>query len=141
EPPEDWDGFLDTSQTIADFGVTPVAIGAADGWVLTDWFENVYLRTAGPDLYDQLATHEIPWTDPSVTDALTTLGELFGQPDLIAGGVEGALQTEFPQSVTETFSDPPGAAQVFEGDFVAGIITGDTEAELGTDATFYPFPT
>src|SRR5690606_30760712 len=81
EPPEDWDGFLDTSQTIADFGVTPVAIGAADGWVLTDWFENVYLRTAGPDLYDQLATHEIPWTDPSVTDALTTLGELFGQPD------------------------------------------------------------
>jgi hypothetical protein len=117
-----------------------VAIGAADGWVLTDWFENVYLRTAGPELYDQLSNHEIPWTDQSVKDALAVLAELFSQPDMIAGGIDGALQTEFPQSVTETFSDPPDAAQVYEGDFVAGVITGDTDAELGTDASFYPFP-
>jgi ABC-type glycerol-3-phosphate transport system substrate-binding protein len=140
EPPEDWDGFLETSQTISDFGVTPVAIGAADGWVLTDWFENVYLRTAGPDMYDQLANHEIPWTDQSVKDALAVLAELYGQPEMIAGGTDGALQTEFPESVSETFTDPPEAAQVYEGDFVAGVITSETDAELGTDADFYPFP-
>jgi spermidine/putrescine-binding protein len=141
EPAEDWDTFLDTSQTIADFGVTPVSIGAADGWVLTDWFENVDLRTAGPDMYDQLANHEIPWTDQSVKDALTVLAELFAETDLIVGGADGALQTEFPQSVSQTFSDPPDGALVYEGDFVAGVITGDTEAELGTDADFFTFPT
>ena len=35
---------------------------------------------AGPEKYDQLAKHEIPWTDPSVKDALTTLAELWGKP-------------------------------------------------------------
>jgi alpha-glucoside transport system substrate-binding protein len=140
EPTEDWDAFLESAQTLADFGVTPMSIGAADGWVLTDWFENVYLRTAGPELYDQLANHEIPWTDQSVKDALAVLAELFGETDLIVGGPEGALQTEFPQSVAQTFTDPPDGAMVYEGDFVAGVITGDTEAELGTDADFFPFP-
>ena len=31
------------------------SIGGADGWTLTDLFENIYLRQAGPDKYDQLA--------------------------------------------------------------------------------------
>ena len=63
-------------QTISDFGVPPLSVGAANGWTLTDMFENVYLAQAGPELYDQLAAHEIPWTDPSVKDALTTMAEL-----------------------------------------------------------------
>ena len=46
-------------------------------WVLSDWFENIYVRTAGPEMYDQLATHEIPWTDKSVTEALTTMADYF----------------------------------------------------------------
>ena len=33
-------------------------------------------REAGPEKYDQLTKHEIPWTDPSVTDALTQMGKL-----------------------------------------------------------------
>ena len=51
----------------------------ADGWTLTDWFENVYLSQAGPENYDKLPKHEIPWTDPSVEEALNSqdfLGEL-----------------------------------------------------------------
>ena len=44
----------------------PVSIGGGDGWTLTDWFENVYIRTAGLAMYDKLTHHQIPWTDPSV---------------------------------------------------------------------------
>lgn len=29
---------------------------------------------------------------------------------------------------------------VYEGDFVAGVITGETDAELGEGADFFPFP-
>jgi ABC-type glycerol-3-phosphate transport system substrate-binding protein len=29
---------------------------------------------------------------------------------------------------------------VYEGDFVAGVITSSTKAKLGTDAKFFPFP-
>ncbi len=42
---------------------------------MTDIFENIYIRSAGPEMYDQLARHEIPWTDQSVKDALTIMAE------------------------------------------------------------------
>ncbi|MFF4169995.1 ABC transporter substrate-binding protein [Streptomyces sp. NPDC001744] len=139
--PKTWKDFLATAETISASGVTPVSVGGADGWTLTDWFENVYLSQAGPEKYDQLAKHTIKWTDPSVTAALTTLGELFGKPSLIAGGASGALQTEYPASVAQTFTGgaEPKAAMVFEGDFAA-VNIAETKAEIGTDAKVFPFP-
>ena len=63
--PKTWDELLNTAQMIYDSGVTPFSVGGADGWTLTDWFENVYLSQAGPEKYDQLAKHEIKWTEYS----------------------------------------------------------------------------
>ncbi|GEB61846.1 ABC transporter substrate-binding protein [Streptomyces gardneri] len=139
--PKTWKEFLTTAETISASGVTPVSVGGADGWTLTDWFENVYLSQAGPAKYDQLAKHEIKWTDPSVAAALTTLAELFGKPALLAGGTSGALQTEYPVSVTQTFTggDQPKGAMVFEGDFAA-VNIAQTKAKIGTDAKVFPFP-
>ncbi|MEV0981908.1 extracellular solute-binding protein [Streptomyces sp. NPDC049915] len=140
--PKTWKDLLNTAQTVSDSGVTPFSIGGADGWTLTDWFENVYLSQAGPQKYDQLAQHKIKWTDPSVKDALTTLAQIWGKQDWIAGGPNGALQTEFPASVTQTFTggDQPKAAMVYEGDFAQVNIT-ETKAKVGTDAKVFPFPT
>jgi alpha-glucoside transport system substrate-binding protein len=140
EPPEDWDGLVEAAQTVDDSGVTPISVAGADGWTLTDWFENVYMRTAGPEMYDQLTNHEIPWTDPSVVEALDTMGELIGNPEFVVNGLDGALQVDFPTSVTQVFGSDPAGAMVYEGDFVAGNITGETDAELGTDADFFSFP-
>ncbi|MDC2950614.1 ABC transporter substrate-binding protein, partial [Streptomyces heilongjiangensis] len=140
EEPKTWDEFLRTARTLSDAGSPAVSIGGADGWTLTDWFENVYLSQAGPEKYDQLAKHEIKWTDPSVEEALTTLAELWGEDELIAGGASGALQTEYPKSITQTFSGDTPAGMVFEGDFVAVTINGDTDAKIGTDAKVFPFP-
>jgi multiple sugar transport system substrate-binding protein/alpha-glucoside transport system substrate-binding protein len=138
--PKTWKTFLSTAQTLSDAGSPAVSVGGADGWTLTDWFENVYLSQAGPQKYDQLAAHKIKWTDPSVKQALTTLAQLWGKNDLLAGGNKGALNTEFPKSVTQTFSGDNPAAMVFEGDFVAANINGDTKAKMGTDAKVFPFP-
>ncbi|RXS69526.1 carbohydrate ABC transporter substrate-binding protein [Streptomyces sioyaensis] len=139
--PTTWREFLTTARTLADSGVEPVSVGGADGWTLTDWFENVYLSQAGPQKYDQLARHKLKWTDPSVTRALTTLGGLFGHKDLLAGGNSGALQTDFPTSVTRTFSGggAPKAAMVSSADFAAATIS-QTKARIGTDAKVFPFP-
>ncbi|MFF7731203.1 ABC transporter substrate-binding protein [Streptomyces sp. NPDC008001] len=139
--PKTWPEFLRTAQLIADYGIGPVSVGGADGWTLTDWFENVYLSQAGPEKYDQLAQHRIPWTDPSVKDALTTLGQLFGGKGLLADGTEGAIQTQFPTSVTQTFTggEEPKAAMVFEGDFAAANVTG-AGARIGKEAKVFPFP-
>ncbi|MFE6624691.1 ABC transporter substrate-binding protein [Streptomyces sp. NPDC057740] len=140
--PKTWDELLTTAQTVYDSGVTPFSVGGAEGWTLTDWFENVYLSQAGPEKYDQLAKHEIKWTDPSVKDALTTLAQVWGKKDYVAGGATGALQTDFPASVTQTFTggDQPKAAMVYEGDF-AQVNIVQAKAEVGTDAKVFPFPT
>jgi len=144
-PPSTWPELLDTANKIAASGVTPLSVAGApdDAWVLTDWFENVYLRTAGPDLYDRLAEQEsprLPWTDPSVTTALERLAELWAhQPSLIVGATEGALNTTYPQSVANVFTDK-SAAMVFEGDFVAALIPHTESTTLGKEAQFFPFP-
>ncbi|NNN36995.1 carbohydrate ABC transporter substrate-binding protein [Streptomyces sp. S3(2020)] len=140
ETPKTWKEFLSTAQTLSDAGSPAVSVGGADGWTLTDWFENVYLSQAGPEKYDQLAKHEIKWTDPSVKDALSTLAELWGKDELLAGGRKGALDTEFPKSVTQAFTGDTPAAMVFEGDFVTANINADTKAKVGTDAKVFPFP-
>ncbi|MEU6549613.1 ABC transporter substrate-binding protein [Streptomyces sp. NPDC046915] len=139
--PKTWQDLLKTAQSVYDSGITPFSVGGADGWTLTDWFENVYLSQAGPEKYDQLAQHKIKWTDPSVKQALTTLAQIWGKKDYVAGGAKGALQTEFPASVTQTFTggDQPKAAMVYEGDF-AQVNIGDTKAKVGTDAKVFPFP-
>ncbi|MBC9725503.1 ABC transporter substrate-binding protein [Streptomyces sp. TRM68367] len=139
--PKTWKDLLTTAQTIYDSGVTPFSIGGADGWVLTDWFENVYLSQAGPEKYDQLAKHEIKWTDPSVKQALTTLAEIWGKKDYLAGGPNGTLQTEFPASVTQAFTggDQPKGAMVVGADFVQ-VNIGEAKAKIGTDAKVFPFP-
>ncbi|WP_326667842.1 ABC transporter substrate-binding protein [Streptomyces canus] len=139
--PKTWDELLTTAQTVYDSGVTPFSVGGAEGWTLTDWFENIYLSQAGPEKYDQLAKHEIKWTDPSVKDALTTLAQVWGKKDYVAGGAKGALQTDFPASVTQTFTggDQPKAAMVYEGDF-AQVNIQTAKAKVGTDAKVFPFP-
>jgi alpha-glucoside transport system substrate-binding protein len=140
EPPTTWDELVTTAQTISDSGVPPYSIGVDVGWPMSDLFENIYLRTAGPEKYDQLARHEIPWTDQSVKDALAKMADVVGNSDDIAGGTQGALQTDFNGSVDQMFADPPAGAMLFEGNFVAGVITGETKAKVGTDADFFDFP-
>jgi alpha-glucoside transport system substrate-binding protein len=139
EPAETWADFLENSDTIKSSGVLPYSIGGANGWTLTDLFENIYAHSAGPEKYRQLSKHEIPYTDPSVVDALTEMGKVLAA-DNIAGGVSGALQTDFPTSVTQVYADPPKAAQVMEGDFVGGVIAGETTAKANTDFNVFPFP-
>jgi hypothetical protein len=139
-PPETWDELLQSAETLNASGVKAYSIAGADGWTLTDLFENIYLRTAGPDLYDQLTAHDIPWTDASVTTALEAMAQVFGDTGNIAGGTSGALQTDFPKSVTQVYTDPPAAAMVFEGDFVQGEILNSTEAEPETGFNQFAFP-
>jgi ABC-type glycerol-3-phosphate transport system substrate-binding protein len=140
EPPETWDALLESAGTLQAYGVPAYSIGGADGWTLTDLFENIYLRTAGPELYDQLSNHEIPWTDESVITALERMAEIIGDEQNLAGGTSGSLQTDFPTSVTRVFADEPEAAMVIEGDFVGTTIAESTNAEPETGFNVFTFP-
>jgi alpha-glucoside transport system substrate-binding protein len=138
-PPTSVDGLVSLASRLARSGVPAFAVGGRDGWTLADWFSDLYLRLAGPARYDLLAAHEIRWTDPSVTATLLLLARVL-DPHVIAGGSRGAVATGYQASVQQAFASPPGAAMVFEGDFVAGIINSTTRAVLGVDADAFPFP-
>ncbi|MDI9884324.1 ABC transporter substrate-binding protein [Streptomyces sp. HNM0645] len=140
KPPSTYADMLKAGQAVADSGLPAFAVAGEDGWTLTDWFENIYLSQAGPEKYDQLAAHKLQWTDPSVVNALTTLGKLFSDKELIAGGQKGALATDFPGSVEKVFGPEPEAGMVYEGDFVAGVAKDQFGRKIGEDASFFPFP-
>jgi alpha-glucoside transport system substrate-binding protein len=140
EPPSSWDDLTAAADTIKASGVPAWSFGAADGWTLTDLFENLYARQAGPDKYRQLTTHDIPWTDASVKETLQTMADIFKDGDNIAGGIDGSLQTDFPTSVSNVFANPPKAAMIAEGDFVPGVVAGQTPAKPKTDFDFFDFP-
>jgi alpha-glucoside transport system substrate-binding protein len=140
QPPKTYDEMLKAGRTVSDSGLAAFSVAGQDGWTLTDWFENVYLSQAGPDKYDALAAHQLKWTDQSVVDALTTLGKLFKDKQLLAGGQQGALNTDFPGSVEKVFGPEPDAGMVYEGDFVAGVAKDQFGRKIGEDANFFPFP-
>jgi alpha-glucoside transport system substrate-binding protein len=140
EAPKSYDDMLKVGHTLSDSGLPAFSVAGQDGWTLTDWFENVYLSQAGPEKYDALAAHRLKWTDASVVDALTTLGKLFKDKQLVAGGQKEALNTDFPGSVEKVFGPKPEAAMVYEGDFVAGVAKDQFGKTIGEDANFFPFP-
>jgi alpha-glucoside transport system substrate-binding protein len=139
EAPPTYEDLATVADTIKASGVTPFSVAGADGWTLTDLFENIYLRTAGPEMYDQLARHEIPWTEPTVVDALDRMKTVIGTGGNIAGGARGALQVANPQGVQQLFTDPPKAGMYFEADFVQTNINDETDAQPG-DYGVFTFP-
>jgi len=122
KPTATWPQFLNLAKTIRASGQKAYSIGGADGWTLTDLFENIYLRTAGKAKYNLLSQHKIKWTDPSVKTALGFMAKILSDTNNIAGGKSGALQTDFNTSVSNVFSKSPKAAMVIEGDFVPGVV-------------------
>jgi len=137
-PPSTWTDFIKDAKTLKASGTPAYSIGGADGWTLTDLFENIYLRQAGLSKYEALTAHKIKWTDPSVKQALTTMAQVLSDTSNISGGTSGALQTDFPTSVNNAFQNPPKAAMVMEGDFVPGVAT--VKAQPATDYNVFKFP-
>jgi ABC-type glycerol-3-phosphate transport system substrate-binding protein len=136
-PPRTWDELLKVADRLARTGVQPLSIAGAGPWTLTDWFENLYLRTAGPVPYQRLAEHRIRWTDPSVVRVLRQLAGLFGDARLV-GTPAQSLETSFEESVDHVFGPRPQAAMVYEADFVRSFLPAGGRR---SDARFFDFPT
>lgn len=60
-PPKTFSKLLSDAKVIKSSGLPAYSIGGADGWTLTDMFENIYLRTFGSAKYNALSQHKIKW--------------------------------------------------------------------------------
>ena len=129
KPPTTWEELQAAATTLAGAGIPPVSLGAADGAAVTDWFENVYLRTAGSNAYIDLARHQLAWDDHTVLEALGTLAEVF-RPEWLAGGRQEASKTDFATSVAAALGEPPRA----------GFVLDAHPVEPAPNAGVIPFP-
>ena len=139
--PTDWETFMAALKTLADKGDKPLGLGAKDSWTLTDWFESIYVRQAGPEAYTKLFSKDGDWTDPTVAAAAKSMSDVLNDTN-VEGGIKAALGRGFVDGIAQAFSATATADMYYEGGFVGGIITGQVnkDAKLGTDADWFDFP-
>ena len=141
-PPNTWDELTAIADAYLAAGQTPYSMGGLDGWTLTDWFENIYVRVAGPEMYLKLfVTHEVEWTDPTVVEAMERFREIVDPDTKLAGGSEGALSTGFIDAFSVMLRDDPGAEMYYEGGFMSSFgAQNHPDLTCGEDYAFFEFP-
>ncbi len=141
EVPETFEDLKALTEQIAEEGETPWCIGlgsgAATGWPATDWVEDMMLRTASPETYDQWVTNEIPFDDPAVVNAIEEYG-YFLEDGRVAGGRQAAATTDFRDSPGGLFEFPPECYMLKQATFIPTFFPEGTE--VGTDVDFFYLP-
>ena len=92
--PTTWDELIALSDKIvADHGAdgakpwcAGIGSGEATGWPATDWVEDLMLRTAGGEKYDQWLTNDLKFDSPEVATALGKVGEILKNEKYVNGG-------------------------------------------------------
>jgi alpha-glucoside transport system substrate-binding protein len=143
EIPETWDDLIALSDQIVGDGGTPWCVGfesgGATGWPATDWMEDIMLRTAGPDTYDQWVNHEIPFNDPALVEAGERFGEIMFADGYVLGGADQTPSIAFGDAPGPMFEDPPNCWLHRQASFIPAFFPEDVEA--GVDYDWFPFPT
>ena len=131
--PETWDELIALSEQIKADGSTPWCVGfesgGATGWPATDWMEDIMLRTAGPDVYDEWVAHEIPFNDEAVVHAAEVFGEVMFADGFVLGGAASTPDIAFGDAPAPMFDDPPGCwlhrqASFINSFFPEGTVVG-----------------
>jgi alpha-glucoside transport system substrate-binding protein len=142
--PKTWDELKKLMDRMVREGKVPWAIGVesggATGWAATDWVEDIMLRTAGPEVYDQWVNHEIPFNDPRVKRACEIMGEIWLQEKYVYGGPTYILTTFFGDAPNPMFDTPPLAWMHRQGNFIAGFFPEGVQANLDEEVALFGLP-
>ncbi|UCG26400.1 MAG: carbohydrate ABC transporter substrate-binding protein [Chloroflexota bacterium] len=142
EVPETWDDLVAlTDQIVADGGIpwcVAIESSGATGWVGTDWVEDIMLRTAGAEKYDQWVAGELPFNSPEVRSAFETMGDIWLNPDYVLGGTTGILTTPFGDGPLPLFDDPPGCYLHRQASFILNFFPEGSV--IGEDVDYFYLP-
>lgn len=135
EVPETWDDFTSALDAMKSAGEEPFAIGGADLWPLTQWWDPILARVAGPEAFNGLIDGSVGWDDPAVVEAFEVFGQFIADyfpPDALDRGF-----------VEATCARVDGAAQLQnQGAFVNLVARGECDESLvpGEDYAFFLMP-
>ena len=146
EVPTTLDELTALADQIKQDGGTPWCLtmesGDATGWVATDWFEELVLRVAGQEGYEQWVTHETPFDSPEVRDAAAYFEQVAFPEGNVLGGRQAIAATPFAEAARPMFAQGgPNCWLLKQGsffvapDFLPEQIWANVDEELGV-ATF-----
>jgi ABC-type glycerol-3-phosphate transport system substrate-binding protein len=134
EVPTTWDEFEALNAALVDKGIAPIAQTFIDRWQAFIIFEEMVLRTQGPEFYNKLMFGEAKYTDPEVVEAMELWKEMMEK---------GYLTNDYAFGTgTDTFLPAFQAgdvAMVVIGDWYAATLTG-AELEPGVDFDAFIMP-
>jgi alpha-glucoside transport system substrate-binding protein len=140
DAPATWDDLI--SQGAANQGDAEalwclgIESGDASGWPATDWIENILLRQAGPDVYNDWWAGKVKWTDPAIKAAFDLYMDVV---DNSFGGGTNAVATKFQNAGDPLLANPPGCEFFQQASFMSGQGAFATKT-AGTDFSAFPFP-
>lgn len=146
--PTTWAELLALSDQIKADGANPWCIsiehGGATGWVATDWVEDVLLRTAPREVYDQWINHEIGFDDPQIKNALDHVAQIFFTDGYAYGGSTYINSTWVGQTQDPAFESPPACYMhkqaLWYSDFFPPRDNPAAQPQPGTDMGVFYFP-
>jgi alpha-glucoside transport system substrate-binding protein len=154
--PKTWEELLTLSDKIVTDGANPWCVSAggpgdATGWQITDWVEEIVLKTKGVDYYNQWIRHEVPFQDPGIKDVFDNyVGKIFFTPNYVFGGNQAIINTDQKFTMDPMFEQDLAAPKCwmqkiptwYGPDFFPDQRTSlqPSKYVIGTDVGMFPFP-
>jgi len=144
EIPATWDDLTALQDQMVADGSAPWCISIensdATGWVATDWIEDILLRTAPVEIYDQWVAHEIPFNHPEVLEAAAIMEDIWFNEDYVYGGRTGIVSTWIGDTPTPMFAEGgPDCWMHRQAGWIIDFFPEDKQ-EFGTDANYFYLP-
>jgi len=154
--PTTWDELVALSEKIIADGRHPWCAsaggpGAATGWQLTDWIEQVVLDTKGLDYYNQWITHQVKFTDPGIKAAFDKVASILFKQGYVDGGGPAIVNQDQKTPMDPMFNGDtatPGCWMQkiptwYGPDFFPDQRTSGQPSKyvIGQDIGIFPFPT
>ncbi len=156
--PKTWDELVALADKIVADGSHPFCVsaggpGTATGWELTDWVEEVLLKTEDPQVTNDWISHRITFSDPKIKAAFDKVGSLLFKDGYVDGGGTAIVNADLKTVMDPMFNQDTAAPgcwmqkiPVWYGpDFFPDKRTngGDSKYTIGDDGDIgiFPFPT
>jgi len=140
--PKTWDELMALTDQISKDGDTPWCIGiesgAATGWPMTDWVEEVMLRTTTPENYDKWTKGELKFDSPEVNNAIDIITKIWFNDAYVKGGRASIATTNFGDAPKPMFENPPKCWLHKQGNFITSFFPEGLKA--GVDYDFFYLP-
>jgi alpha-glucoside transport system substrate-binding protein len=108
--PTTWDELIALSDKIVADGSNPWCVSAggpgdATGWQITDWVEEVVLKTKGLAYYNDWISHKVTFEDQGIKDAFDKVGKILFTPNYVFGGNTAIVANDMKTVMDPMFTD------------------------------------